>query len=340
MQRGVTVALLLAFAATSADAYQARGRSGGGQGGRPSGGRGGGGHSMGGHVSGGRSWSRHVSAGRSSGARVTRGYSTGARARGYSTGARGYSTGARVTRGYSTGARYASGGATRGYYGGGRAVPRGSIGQPPRSGAQYRHPRPGYGTGYSYGRGYGYGNRYYGSGNHGYRSYGYRNYGYGYGRGYYGRYPYYYGYSPYYYGYSPYYYGYSPYGLGLGLSFSFGGGYVSGYYAPQPSGYVSVSDESYQGGGSVRGEDVYDRDEPRDDGRAEAGELQLTVLPEDASVWIDGEFRGAARAVERVALPLGRHQIEVVRPGFRTATRVVDVQRGSTASVHIELTRP
>jgi PEGA domain len=308
MYKRMAVAVLLAFAATSASADHAVARSGGGHSGRPSGGHVGGGRSSGGHSSGG-----HLSVGRVFSGGPSR-----------SSVSAGRSSSARVTRGYSTGSRDTSSGGGRAYYGGGRAVPRGSFSQPPRTGTQYRHPRAGYGTGYSRGRGYGYG---YGRGSsYGYRSYGYRSYGYG--RSYYGRYPYYYGYSPY--------YGWG----GLGLSFSLGGyPYAGGYYAPYYDDSY-VSDEPYDGGGSARDEDYYDRDDARDEGRAEGAELQLIVLPDDASVWIDGEFRGVARGTARLGLPPGRHQIEIVRPGYRTAARDVELRDGASVSVRIELTRP
>jgi PEGA domain len=244
-----------------------------------------------------------------------------------------------VLRGFSSGARYAGGRGGQGYYGGGRAVPRGSVSQPPRSVVQSRHPRAGYGTGFSHGRGYGYG---YGRGGYsrgyGYgRNYGYsRGYGYGYrsyryGRGYYGRSPYYYGYSPYTWG-----------ALGLGLGLYFGGGYpyAGGYYAPYYDSGDYVSDEPYAGGWSERDQDYADRGDPREDARAEEAELRLVVLPDDASVWIDGEFRGTARGLARLTLPPGRHQVEVVRPGFRTYTREVEVRPRETTSLRIELDRP
>jgi hypothetical protein len=172
----------------------------------------------------------------------------------------------------------------------------------------------GYGTGYSRGRGHGYGHR-----------------SYGYGRGYSGRSRYYRSY-PYYGG-----YGYSPYGWGgLGLSFYYSSGYpyVGGYSAPYDVGYVI--DESYPGDGDEPGEEYSDRGEPREDD----AELRLDVMPEDASVWIDGEFRGTARELARLALSPGRHQVELVRPGFRTVTREVEVHPDGTASLRIELERP
>ncbi|PYQ42343.1 MAG: hypothetical protein DMF77_13135 [Acidobacteria bacterium] len=146
----------------------------------------------------------------------------------------------------------------------------------------------------------------------------------GYGRGYYSRYPYGYGYYPYGWG-------------GLDLAFYLGGyPYFGGYDAPYDIGYVS--DEPYWSGGSARDEDYYDRDDPRDDARAEGAALRLIVVPDDASVWIDGAFRGVARGLVRLAP--GRHEVEVVRPGFRTATREIAVHPGTTASLRIELERP
>ena len=302
MKRSMAVAVLLVFAATSASEAQSSGaRSRGGQ---NSGGRSGGGRSSGGHVSRGHSsGGGHSAVARSSGAR----YSAARSARSY------------APRSYSSGARYSSGRTGGASYGRGHAVPLGSAGYSSRSSAQYRHPRAGYGTGYSYGHGSRYGSR----------SYGYRNYGYGYG--YSGRYPYY-GYSSYYGG-----HGYRPYGWGgLGLSFYYGGGYPSvGVYAdPYDGGYAR--DEAYGGGGSYPSEEYSDRGDPRDEG----AELRLIVVPDDASVWIDSEFRGTARAVGQLTLAPGRHQVEIVRPGFRSATRDLDVRPGASVSVRIELERP
>lgn len=210
------------------------------------------------------------------------------------------------------------GGPRAGYYGGGHAVPRGSggIGHVRPPGAQYRHPRAGTGTG-------GYYNR----------------------RGHRGHYPYYGGHYPYYgrypyYGYYPYwgYYSYPGYGLpGLGLSFYFGDGYAAPYYsapyyyAGPPSSGVAYYGGGYYGGGGGYGSAP---------APADAAVLLLEVVPDDASVWIDDEFSGVARDVARLALPPGRHRIEVVRPGFRTATEEVELRGGTASSLRIELERP
>ena len=58
---------------------------------------------------------------------------------------------------------------------------------------------------------------------------------------------------------------------------------------------------------------------------ASAGTLRLNVRPADASVYVDGAFRGTGRSCARCACRPGRHRIEVVRPGYRTLERDVDV---------------
>jgi PEGA domain-containing protein len=99
----------------------------------------------------------------------------------------------------------------------------------------------------------------------------------------------------------------------------------------------------------------YGRDDGRDDGRyergdrdrdaeddrenAEAATVRLDLKPSDASVYVDGEFRGSGRRAETLRLAPGRHRIEVVRPGYRTVEREIDVRPGQDTRVEIELTR-
>ena len=70
-----------------------------------------------------------------------------------------------------------------------------------------------------------------------------------------------------------------------------------------------------------------------------AGRLLLDVTPSDASVYIDGAFRGAAREAATLQLPPGRHQIEVVRPGYQAAERQVDLATGGPTAIAIALRR-
>ncbi len=70
------------------------------------------------------------------------------------------------------------------------------------------------------------------------------------------------------------------------------------------------------------------------------GELRLLVDPRDASVYVDGEFRGTGREASTLALAPGPHRVEVVRPGYRTAEHEVEVTRDGSAELSIELQRP
>jgi len=71
-----------------------------------------------------------------------------------------------------------------------------------------------------------------------------------------------------------------------------------------------------------------------------AGDLALRIEPDDASVYIDGAFWGTGRDTSSVSLPPGTHQVEVVRPGFRTEEREVEVRPHDLTKVTIELRRP
>ncbi|MBN2369595.1 MAG: PEGA domain-containing protein [Vicinamibacteria bacterium] len=67
------------------------------------------------------------------------------------------------------------------------------------------------------------------------------------------------------------------------------------------------------------------------------GLLKLSVTPDDASIYIDGEHQGSARDVNEVELPAGVHLVEVVRPGFATYEREVDVPVDETAMLDVKL---
>jgi hypothetical protein len=88
-------------------------------------------------------------------------------------------------------------------------------------------------------------------------------------------------------------------------------------------------------------DDRRERDDPGEDDRddADAGSLRLDLRPADASVYVDGEFRGSGRRVENLRLAPGRHRLEVVRPGYRTVEREVEVRPGEETRVQIDLGR-
>jgi PEGA domain-containing protein len=99
-----------------------------------------------------------------------------------------------------------------------------------------------------------------------------------------------------------------------------------------------------QGEDADRDADRYEADD-RDDAdlgagnaRGERGTLRLAVRPADASVYVDGAFRGTGR-LRSLSLVPGRHRIEIVRPGYRTVEREVDVQPGRRVEAEFDLER-
>jgi len=223
-----------------------------------------------------------------------------------------HSSGGHSSGGHSSGGR-SSGAHVSGRHGSGshaRSVHTHSSGL---SDAQRRQPRAGYGSGA--------------------RSYSHRYYPYY-------RYSWY---HPYYrsYGYYPYAWGYR--GLGVGFSFD------NGYYAPYDYGYDPAYGPDSRDREDRSDDDAYaDRDERRDERGARSlgaalrtgGELRLTLRPADATVYVDGEFRGTALQARTLWLASGRHRVEMVRPGFRTAERDVDVSPGAPALLEVDLERP
>jgi len=81
-------------------------------------------------------------------------------------------------------------------------------------------------------------------------------------------------------------------------------------------------------------------EESRPQADERAGRLNLRVQPEDASVYIDGAFRGSGREAGALRLAPGRHRIEIVRPGFRTSEQAVEVAPGETSQLSVTLERP
>ncbi len=70
-----------------------------------------------------------------------------------------------------------------------------------------------------------------------------------------------------------------------------------------------------------------------------AATLRLTVIPDDASIYVDGRFYGTARDSRRVEVAPGKHRIEAVRPGYRTFEKDVDVADDDSPSLDITLER-
>ncbi len=68
----------------------------------------------------------------------------------------------------------------------------------------------------------------------------------------------------------------------------------------------------------------------------ELGEVEITVLPPDAELWVDGEARGTAgQTLELTSVP---HEIEIRREGFETVTRQVTPRPGYPQALDVVLT--
>ncbi len=147
-------------------------------------------------------------------------------------------------------------------------------------------------------------------------------------------------------------------GYGHGSSFGLvlgGPAYVPGYYDYAPGYYdpgyydvaPDVSTEPYVDGGyapeaddTYEGPDPYSADDaPQSQPPSSGGLLTLAVRPLDATIYVDGRFRGTGRDASTLQLPEGRHRLEVVRPGFRTYTRDVDVNDDAPIQLSIILER-
>jgi hypothetical protein len=110
-------------------------------------------------------------------------------------------------------------------------------------------------------------------------------------------------------------------------------------YADRDEGRYDGRDEGrYEGRDDRR--PSRERDDPYGAGeRGDMGSLRLDVEPADASVYVDGDFKGTSRQIRALSLPAGRHRVEVVRPGFRTVERDVEIRPGQTTDLEVDLDR-
>lgn len=88
--------------------------------------------------------------------------------------------------------------------------------------------------------------------------------------------------------------------------------------------------------GDPRNDDVAERRPAREE---QTGTLRLDVLPEGASIYVDGVFRGTGRSLRRLELSAGTHRLEILHPGMSTFERDVTVEEGESEDLEIELTR-
>ena len=125
------------------------------------------------------------------------------------------------------------------------------------------------------------------------------------------------------------------------VSAGYASGYDSGYYAPD---YAYEPRMAYDSGRYEEAErsGVYDRSygaAPSRESNRDTGRLRLEVRPDDASVYVDDQFWGSARDTKFLTLRSGLHAIDLVRPGFVTAHREVEIVGSETRDVLVEMPR-
>ena len=73
------------------------------------------------------------------------------------------------------------------------------------------------------------------------------------------------------------------------------------------------------------------------------GRLKVRAQPEDAAVYLDGEYLGLAGELARLhgAIPVatGQHRLEAVRPGYVSAASTIEVSGDAVAEAEITLVR-
>jgi hypothetical protein len=76
-------------------------------------------------------------------------------------------------------------------------------------------------------------------------------------------------------------------------------------------------------------------------GRGDAARVHLDVTPDDASVYLDGNFLGTAAELEQLSAGLvvtaGSHRLEVVRPGYEPEEVDFDGRPGDDVRLRVEL---
>jgi hypothetical protein len=73
------------------------------------------------------------------------------------------------------------------------------------------------------------------------------------------------------------------------------------------------------------------------------GRLKVLAQPEDAAVYLDGEYLGLGGELSRLhgAIPVatGAHRLEIVRPGYASASETIEVTEADTANVQVTLVK-
>jgi hypothetical protein len=76
---------------------------------------------------------------------------------------------------------------------------------------------------------------------------------------------------------------------------------------------------------------------PSADAGVGLGSVRFEVRPSDASIYVDGSFRGTGRDLRSLELRAGPHRIEIVKPGYRTYERELTVDAAAYVDLAVEL---
>jgi hypothetical protein len=69
------------------------------------------------------------------------------------------------------------------------------------------------------------------------------------------------------------------------------------------------------------------------------GVVRLQVRPRDASVYVDGGYRGTAGELPSLRLSAGHHRLELVRPGFQPLEKELDVEADQSFDLELSMER-
>jgi hypothetical protein len=132
--------------------------------------------------------------------------------------------------------------------------------------------------------------------------------------------------------YDPWYWGGFGYGYGLGYMYDPWYRYGYGYSWPGSYGYYGGGYDFWDGGGNYG---TYDSTSPSQN-EALNGQLRIKVKPREARVIVDGTFMGTVDdfdgMFQKLALPEGRHQVQLQLDGYETLTFNVMIIAGQTVN--------
>jgi hypothetical protein len=78
-------------------------------------------------------------------------------------------------------------------------------------------------------------------------------------------------------------------------------------------------------------------DEPRHEHGG--GLVHLHVQPRDATVYVDGEYRGSSRELVELRLAAGHHKVELVRPGFQPLEKEFELPADKAIDIDLSMER-